>query len=30
MNRQELLQDWYVRYRLIFNKRYTIKQKDRF
>lgn len=30
MNRQERLKDWYVRYHLIFGKRYTRKQKDRF
>lgn len=30
MNREERLKDWYVRYHLIFGKRYTRKQKDRF
>ncbi|MBU5343398.1 hypothetical protein [Caldifermentibacillus hisashii] len=30
MNRQELLKDWYIRYHLVFGKRYTIRQKKRF
>lgn len=30
MNQQEKIKDWYVRYHLIFSKRYTRKQKDRF
>ncbi|WAA09116.1 hypothetical protein [Fervidibacillus albus] len=30
MNRQERLNDWYIRYHVIFGKRYSRKQKDRF
>lgn len=30
MEGQEKLKDWYIRYHLIFGKRYTRKQKDRF
>ena len=30
MNEQELLKDWYFRYHIIYGKRYTRKQKDRF